>query len=42
MQRLEASKDNIARAIDHWLDRIVGGFVTDFVVDTSVRYNEAE
>ena len=29
-------------AIDHWLDRIIGGFITEFAVDTSVSYNEAE
>jgi len=26
--RLEASKDKIAHVVDHWLDHIVGGFVT--------------
>ena len=40
--RLEASKDKIARAIDHWLGRIIGGFVTEFTVDTLVIYSEAE
>jgi len=30
VQRLEASKDKIARAVNHWLDRIIGGFVTKF------------
>ena len=42
VQRLEASEDKIARDIDHWLDHIIGGSVTDFVVDTSVIYSEAE
>lgn len=28
--------------VDHWIDRIIGGFVTEFVVDTSVSYNKEE
>ena len=42
VQRLESSEDKIARAVDHWLDRVIGGFVTEFTVDTSMSYNEAE
>ena len=42
MQRLEASEDKITRVVDHWIDRIIGGFVTKFVVNTPVSYNEAE
>ena len=42
VQRLEADEDKIERAVDHWIDRIVGGFVTKFMVDTSVSYNEVE
>ena len=33
---LEASKDKIACAVDHWLNQIIGGFITKFIVDTSV------
>jgi len=40
--RLEASEDKITRVVDHWLDWIIGGFVTEFAVDTSVSYSEAE
>ena len=40
--RLKASKDKIACIIDHWLDRIIGGFITEFAVDTSVSYSEVE
>ena len=39
---LEASENRIAWVFEHWLDRIIGGFVTEFVVDTSVSYNEVE
>ena len=40
--RLEASEDHIAATVDHWLDRIIGGFITEFAVDTSVSYSEAK
>ena len=42
MHRLEASKDKIARIVDHWLDWIIGGFIIEFRVDTSVSYSEVE
>jgi len=42
VRKLEASEDKIARAMDHWLNWIIGGFITEFAVDTTVSYNEAE
>ena len=42
VRRLESYEDNLMRAIDHWLNRVIGGFVIEFAVDTSVRYNEVE
>ena len=42
VHRLEASKDKIVCTVDHWLDQIIGGFITEFVVDTSVSDSEAE
>ena len=39
---MEASEDKIEHVVDHWLDGIIGGFVTEFAVDTSVSYNKAE
>ena len=42
MRRLEASEDNIAHVVDRWLDRIIGGFITEFAVDISVSYSKAE
>ena len=42
VQRLEASKENIACTIDHWLDQVIIRFVTEFAFDTSVSYSEAE
>ena len=38
VRRLEATQDRLACAIDHWLDRIIRGFITEFIVS----YNEAE
>ena len=42
VHRLEALEDNIMCVVDHWLDQIIGGFVTEFAVDTSVSYGEVE
>ena len=40
--RLEESEDKIMHAIDPWLNRIIGGFIIEFMGDTIVSYNEAE
>jgi len=42
VRRLEASEDKITCVVNHWLDHIIGGFVIEFVVDTSINYSEAE
>ena len=42
VQRLEAFEDKIMHAIDHCLDQVIGGFVTEFTVDILVSYDEAE
>lgn len=42
MHKVEASKDKITRAIDHWLDQVIGGFITEFVIDMIVSYSKAE
>ena len=42
MRRLEASKYKIMHIVDHWLDRVIIGFVIEFTVNTSMSYNEAE
>ena len=39
---LEASKNNIARDVDHWIDRIIGGFITELTIDTTISCNEVE
>lgn len=42
VQKLEASEDKVMRVVNHWLDRIIGGFVTEFMVNNSVSYSEEE
>ena len=42
VQRLEALEDKITCVVDHWLDHIIGGFITKFMVENSVSYNEAK
>ncbi len=42
VRRLEESEEKIVRAVDHWLDHIIGGFITEFAVDTSISYSEVE
>jgi len=42
VRRSEASEDKIARVVDHFLDWIIGGFITKFAINTSVSYSEAK
>lgn len=30
------------RTIDHWLDRVIGGFITKCLIDTTTTYSKAE
>ena len=39
---MEASENKIAHAVDHWFNRVIGGFVIEFSIDTSVSYSETE
>ena len=39
---LEASKNNITWVVNDWIDRILGGFITELTIDTPINYNEAE
>jgi len=40
--RLEAIEDKIACIVDHSLDRVIRGFITEFQIDTTVSYSEVE
>lgn len=47
VRRLEANKDKITEdkithAVDHWLDQVIRGFITEFVINTIVSYSKAE
>ena len=42
VRHLEGSKNKIIRVGDYWIDSILGGFITEFVIDTSVSYSEDE
>lgn len=42
MRRLEVFEDKIVWVVDHWLDQIIGGFITEFAIDTTISYNKAE
>ena len=42
IQRLERANNPISRAVDYWLNSLLEGFVTEFVVDTLKAYNEVE
>jgi len=42
VRRLEVSEDKISHIVHHWLDHIIRGFITEFVVDTLVSYSEVE
>lgn len=42
VSRIEASEDKIARVVDHWLNRIIGGFIIEFAIDVTVSYSEVE
>jgi hypothetical protein len=40
--QLQQVNNKFIHAIDFWLDKIVAGFITKFVVDTTKCYNTAE
>lgn len=42
VRRLEVLEDKITHIVNNWFNHIAGGFVTKFVVDTSVNYNKAK
>lgn len=42
IQRLKKIDNRISRIVDLWIDRILGGFITKFTVDSIVPYSEAE
>ena len=42
LAQLEQTDNTITWTVDHWVDSVLGGFVTEFAIDQSVSYSEAE
>ena len=42
IQRLKKTNNPISRAVDFWLNSLLEGFITEFVVETLKAYNEAK
>ena len=42
IRELEKADNNITQTVDHWVDSVLGGFVTEFIVDQFVSYSEDE
>jgi len=42
VKHLEGLEYKVAKAIDYWIDSILGRFITKFVIDTFSSYSEAE
>jgi len=42
IQRLKKTDNSISRVVDFWLNNLLEGFITEFVVDTLKAYNKAE
>ena len=42
IEQLEEVSNPVSRAVDFWIDSILEGYITEFVVDTITSYNETE
>ena len=42
IQRVKIIDNRISRAVDFWIDNILGEFMTDFIIDLIVSYNKVE
>ena len=42
IEQLEGVNNPISRVVDFWIDIILEGYITEFVVDTITSYSEAE
>lgn len=38
----KALENNSMQCFDHWIDHIIGGFVTKLMIDTAINSSEAE
>lgn len=42
VKHLQGSDYKVAQVVDYWIDSILGSFIVEFAIDTSVSYSEAE
>jgi hypothetical protein len=42
IKKVKEDDNTISRAVDHWFDSTIGGYITEFVVDRVESYNQAE
>ena len=42
IERLKRVRNLVSRAVEFWLDSILEGYITEFVVDTITSYSEVE
>jgi hypothetical protein len=42
IKKVKRIDNAMSRAIDHWFDSIIGGYITEFVVDRIESYSQAE
>ena len=42
IQQLEKTDNTINPMVYHWVDSVIGGFVTEFAIDKFVSYLEAK
>ena len=40
IQQLKMTDNAITRMVDHWVDSVLGGFVTQFAIDQFISYSE--
>ena len=42
IQKVKRIDNVVSRAVDHWFDSTIGGYITEFVVDNVESYSQAE
>ena len=42
IQKVKRVDNIVSKAVDHWFDNTIGGYITEFVVDRVESYNQAK
>jgi hypothetical protein len=42
IKKVKRVDNTVSRAVDHWFDSTIGGYITNFVVDRVESYSQAE